>query len=343
MDFDRIRTGIVLACAGLVLGSACSKDAPPAPAAAPPTMLQWNTNAQQFRGRNGQMVTVLCPPNGVPGSVWGSDLYSDDSSVCTAALHSGRVTLATGGLVLIQIAPGAPAYAATLRNGVTSRPWGSWSGSFTIVGGPLAGLQTKPADVAAPAAAPAADVRTISWSTQGLAVVRNGSSSVVSCPPGGRARSVWGTDTYSSDSSICTAAVHAGLITFDAGGVVEVAGVGGLGHYEPSRRNGVRSQSWGSWGASFRLAAAALGPYVCFQVTFPDGTHNSECVHGAEHCLRDLADMTSHNAAATFQGCEATPTVYCYTPNARPLCFATMADCTASQAIIPGGACAEAH
>lgn len=38
----------------------------------------------------------------------------------------------------------------------------------------------------------------------------------VYCPPGGAARTVWGTRVYTYDSSVCTAAVHAGLATFDA-------------------------------------------------------------------------------------------------------------------------------
>lgn len=258
-----------LELAGVLLGTAClsigcgRSDAPAAPAvpavpAVAPvaaTPINWNTNATQYRSQTGQIVTVMCPPNGSPATVWGSDVYSDDSSICTAALHSGRVSLQTGGNVQIQIAPGAPSYAPTERNGVTTRPWGQWSGSFTIVGGAAPGLVATPVGGAAAPAAPGAP-QAIGWDADGADVVQTGQSALVGCPPGGTANSVWGTDTYSSDSSVCTAAVHAGLIQLATGGVVRVNGVAGMPSYTASERNGVASSSWGSWGASFTVTPA---------------------------------------------------------------------------------------
>lgn len=254
------------------LGIGCgNKEAPPAPPVIPAvapapaaTPVAWSTNATQFRSRTGQTISVMCPPNGTPSSVWGSDVYSDDSSICTAALHSGRVSLQSGGTVSIQIAPGAPSYAATSRNGVTTSSWGAWSGSFTIVGGAAPGLVATPVGAAQPPAAPGAP-QPIGWDADGADVVQTGQSVLVGCPPGGTANSIWGTDTYSSDSSVCTAAVHAGLIQLATGGVVRVNGVGGQNAYTASERNGVSSSSWGSWGASFTVApatAAAPAPGV---------------------------------------------------------------------------------
>ena len=66
------------------------------------------------------------------GSVWGSDVYTDDSSVCGAAMHAGAIGKA-GGLVMIEILPGRESYEASARNGVTSSPYGPWAGSFSIV------------------------------------------------------------------------------------------------------------------------------------------------------------------------------------------------------------------
>src|SRR2546426_706394 len=40
------------------------------------------------------------------------------------------------------------------------------------------------------------------------------------CPPNGALWPVYGTDTYTSDTSVCPAAVHAGLITVASGGSV---------------------------------------------------------------------------------------------------------------------------
>ena len=74
-----------------------------------------------------------------------------------------------------------------------------------------------------------------------------------SCPPNTAARSVWGTDTYTRDSRICSAAVHAGLITFANGGTVTLEQVAGQDSYTGSTRNGVTSASWGSYYLSYRF------------------------------------------------------------------------------------------
>ncbi|WP_346729629.1 LCCL domain-containing protein [Corallococcus exiguus] len=40
--------------------------------------------------------------------MWGTDLYTDDSSVCVAAVHAGAITTA-GGTVVVTISRGRPA------------------------------------------------------------------------------------------------------------------------------------------------------------------------------------------------------------------------------------------
>jgi hypothetical protein len=71
------------------------------------------------------------------------------------------------------------------------------------------------------------------------------------CPPDGTAGRVWGTDTYTSDTSVCTAGVHMGLITFARGGSVTIQFRPGQRNYSGSRRNGVESGVYGEWGKSF--------------------------------------------------------------------------------------------
>ncbi len=60
---------------------------------------------------------------------------------------------------------------------------------------------------------------------------------------------VYGTDIYTTDSSICSAAKHAGVIT-DKGNV-SVAATDGCDSYTGSAKNGVTTASWGSYGKSF--------------------------------------------------------------------------------------------
>jgi hypothetical protein len=65
--------------------------------------------------------------------VWGTGTYTDDSSVCSAGVHAGRITAAEGGTVRIEIAPGMESYEGSEANGVTSLSYGQWDGSYVFV------------------------------------------------------------------------------------------------------------------------------------------------------------------------------------------------------------------
>lgn len=64
--------------------------------------------------------------------VFGTDIYTDDSHTCAAAVHAGAMTL-TGGKLKIQMLPGQPHYAASTRNGVSTLKWGKWRRSFRFI------------------------------------------------------------------------------------------------------------------------------------------------------------------------------------------------------------------
>lgn len=99
--------------------------------------IDWSTRAEKWRGQNGQQVKVVCPAGGsISSRLWGTDTYTDDSSICTAAVHAGLITTARGGTVTIEIKSGTREYQASTRNGVTSKDYGSFSGGgFSIVSG----------------------------------------------------------------------------------------------------------------------------------------------------------------------------------------------------------------
>ena len=67
--------------------------------------------------------------------------------------------------------------------------------------------------------------------------------------------SLWGTDTYTGDSSIAVAAVHAGLVEVGETAVVRITVVPPLAQYAGSVRNGVTSREFGQYGTAYRLAA----------------------------------------------------------------------------------------
>jgi hypothetical protein len=62
---------------------------------------------------------------------------------------------------------------------------------------------------------------------------------------------LFGTDIYTGHSSICEAAVHAGVITQDQGGVVTIEVNGNQQSFVGSQRSGVISKGYGSYYSSF--------------------------------------------------------------------------------------------
>lgn len=96
------------------------------------TPISWGTSVVSFRPEIGKTYKFLCPPAGTAGTVWGSDIYTADSSVCTAAVHAGKITLDQGGEVTIEIRPGRSIYGSTTRNGITSNPFGEFAQSMVF-------------------------------------------------------------------------------------------------------------------------------------------------------------------------------------------------------------------
>ncbi len=86
-----------------------------------------------YRNRVGQTFEFTVT-GATGGSVWGTDVYTDDSSVARAAVHAGVVSVGQTKIVTVTILPGQPSYPASTRNGVTTSSWGSWSGSFSFAG-----------------------------------------------------------------------------------------------------------------------------------------------------------------------------------------------------------------
>jgi len=202
--------------------------------------INWDMQADSLRGRNGQQFTYVCPAGGsISSRVWGANVYTDDSSICSAAVHAGYIEAARGGTVTIEIRAGQASYQGITRNGVTSKLYGSWPGSFAFVGR-VSGSSN------------------INWAAQADSLRgRTGERFAFECPGGGPASGrLWGTDLYTDDSSICTAGVHAGVITLANGGSVTIEIRPGANSYRGARRNGIDSKDYGSYAGSFIVIGA---------------------------------------------------------------------------------------
>jgi hypothetical protein len=111
-------------------GSSCVAGRCGAPA------IDWSANATSQDcsrpGVIGTRLTYTCAAGGTFGAVWGTDIYTHDSSICTAAVHVGRITRAAGGEVTIEMRAGQASYTSSTRNGVTSASYGAWGCSFAF-------------------------------------------------------------------------------------------------------------------------------------------------------------------------------------------------------------------
>jgi hypothetical protein len=76
------------------------------------------------------------------------------------------------------------------------------------------------------------------------------------CPAPNPAGAVWGAGPYTSDSDLCTAALHAGVIGRD-GGEVSARLEDGQAEYTGSTANGVTTQRWGRYDSSIAFDAPA--------------------------------------------------------------------------------------
>lgn len=207
----------------------------------------------------------LCAGGDTFGAVWGSNPYTADSDICTAATHAG-VNSVTGALVSVVPMPGQDAYPGSAANGVTTRDWGAYGSSFTFAGSIETDMTTGPECGPYPVGQ---------------------AEYACSCLPFDGTGAVWGSDPYTADSAICLAAMHAGVIGAD-GGDVWVREVEGQDSYEGTFSNGVETRSWGAYGASFTFRpvspfvleadnAAAAGA-AC--AGFPTGAARHSCTCG---------------------------------------------------------------
>ncbi len=102
---------------------------PDAPAHA--VALTCDQTAQTLEGEPGTTFRGVCPLDCTQATVWGTDLYTDDSAICVAAIHSGVLTTA-GGPVIVTILEGQSAYPSSWQNDIQSQTWREWNRSFQV-------------------------------------------------------------------------------------------------------------------------------------------------------------------------------------------------------------------
>lgn len=205
-------------------------------------VIGWNENAFPLRQLTPPEVEATCVPFGSTYPAWGTDLYTDDSSICTAAAHAGVITPMTGGRVRFTFAPGQATYIGSTRHNVQTSSWVHAHPRSLCFAGTCA-----PSNVVF-------DAGVISWvDTVAAWNLSANDKAEAHCPPGRPTNAVWGTAVYTADSAVCVAAVHDGRITASTGGPITVHVLPGQAGYVSTMQNGVSSSSWGSYTKSFQF------------------------------------------------------------------------------------------
>jgi hypothetical protein len=210
---------------------------------------EWDDTAIVLRGQPGSRFVYVCPAAGRKDEVWGTTIYADNSTVCSAAVQAGAIVYEDGGIVTIEHLPGRPSYTGSTANGITSSSLGPWPGSFQIIGA------EKGSDVAG------VKMGGAGWTASATRFRgQNGGTYRYICPGGAIAGTVYGSGTYTDDSSVCTAAVYAGLFTLADGGRVTIAIAPAQSAYTAGFANGVHTRSSGPALGSFTVVGAPAAP-----------------------------------------------------------------------------------
>ncbi|NXI69512.1 VITRN protein, partial [Anseranas semipalmata] len=139
---------------------------------------------------------------------------------------------------------------------------------------------------------------------------------IAKCPPGCQdvKYRVYGTDIYASFSSVCSAAIHSGIID-NAGGKILVQKVAGHAGYRGSFSNGVRSLSLPRWRESFLVSEGKPRKGVTYPSTLEYSSSKSTAVKPGNDCVNVPAgdtvrkvDQTSPVPTPTVQTATTTPT-----------------------------------
>lgn len=188
-------------------------------------------------------LSCTCDADHAGGALWGSEIYTSDSNPCAAAIHAGVIKADKGGTITMKPAKGCSSYAGSKKNGVTSHGWGSFEGSFYF---PDHGDGKCAKSDACP-------------STFTSIPDKDDDTEITCTCAANPSGSVWGSHPYTQDSSLCAAAVHAGVITKDEGGSITAKASPGCKKYDGSKQNGVSTSSWGPYETSFHFPSKGDG------------------------------------------------------------------------------------
>jgi len=195
-----------------------------------------------YRGQTGKVLRVVVTGNNQAGTVWGTDIYTDDSAISAAVVHAGLLKHGETGVVKIVVVEGQGSYTGQARNGVQSNNYNAWGGSYKFEGKAQIRV-AKPMSPDNPMADPGY-----------LTAYRGQHGKVLYIEVvGKKGGSVYGTGIYTDDSTIASAAIHQGILKEGEKKVLKVTILEGQNSYKGSTQNDITSSEYGSWSGSYKM------------------------------------------------------------------------------------------
>ncbi len=185
------------------------------------------------------------------GAVWGTNVYTADSDLPAAAVHAGVLSAGERASITVTIVPSPPVFGGSSNHGVTSRGWPSWPKAF-VLSRKESKLPPQPQPV--PESVPVRIRSSVPSSTQPVGSFVD--VEIVGSNDGW----VWGSDVYTGDSDVATAAVHAGVLEIGQRGVVTVIFVAPPNSFSGTRRNEVATRPYGAFPSAFVLTRKSTAP-----------------------------------------------------------------------------------
>ena len=213
---------------------------------------------KQFDGSVGEKFRIKCDEDCSVRkdlNVFGSIIYSPDSSVCKAAYHSGVLDKGTIGYIIVQLVDGKKIYNQSMgADGSLSSTSGGDVKSFIVR-----------------SAVPPIKIDCYDTATKSMFASANpGKTFLVLCPSGCskiHGEPVFGEEVYADVSPICQAGIHWGIIT-DRGGEFEFMIDGSQTTYKGTKGFGVESQYKGQWIRSYRILGTRATIFKMYKEDF---------------------------------------------------------------------------
>ena len=194
------------------------------------------TDMSEYRGQNDKSFLFYVTGDG-EGQCWGGEdnIYTDVSSLATAAVHAGLVKANQTKLIKVKVLPAKDSYPSINRNDIVSDEADSSEGSFQLLPPSIDEFANAPTNMSA-----------FTGKYDIIFIFR---------VTGSKEGAIWGgkDGVYTTDSEIATAAVHAGVLKLGQTGLVRIKMLPGRSSYPEFTSNGITSHGFDEWDGSYQF------------------------------------------------------------------------------------------